>query len=552
MKDCIGRIPFDSRMPRFAFRAALLPTLFLTVFLCASLLEGAALPLPHPIPPPAEDPPPVVTKPVTTATKPATTTKSASSSPATATATGQSAPATTTAKPAETTSSPTASNLPATKPAQASASSSSAPIRVNSQPLRDISGNVVAMNGNYGGGTVLLPAAYTAKPNEFRGIWVATAFNLDFAKQASAAEFQTSFRSLVARIAAMGFNTIMFQVRPSCDAFYPSSINPWSRWLTGEEGQTLDGGFDPVAFMIAESHRRGLKFYAWMNPYRVGQVDTSAAPTYLKTLSSGNFARKNPGLVVRWDNKKTNLSFFFLDPGRTEVVAHIVNSVREVLERYRPDGIVFDDYFYPIGVDDVCDSATFRKYGRKGQTLADWRRANTELLVRSVSGTVRAFNKLNGTSIPFGISPVGIWANRSEAFPEGSPSKGVEAYSQSFADVRKWVKNSWIDFVIPQINWGFANRIAPFAGIVNWWADLVRGTNVKLYAGIGVYNAGVTAGMESPSEISNQVLYLILRREVSGTVFFAARHCLNPQNNAQRTSLRTIFTNYWRIPAVPK
>ena len=421
---------------------------------------------------------------------------------------------------------------------------------MNSKPLRDISGNVVTMNGNYGGSPVLLPVEYTSKPNEFRGIWVATAFNLDFAKQETVAEFQASFRSLAARIAAMGFNTIMFQVRPTCDAFYPSSINPWSRWLTGEEGKPYDGGFDPVAFMIAESHRRGLRFYAWMNPYRVGQVNTSAASTYLRTLSAGNFARKNPGFVVRWDNKKTNLSFFFLDPGRAEVVAHVVNSVREVLERYRPDGVVFDDYFYPIGVDDTCDAASFRKFGRKGQTLADWRRANTELLIRSVSGTVRAFNRLNGTSIPFGISPVGIWANKSEALPDGSLSKGVEAYSQSFADVRKWVKNSWIDFVIPQINWGFANKIAPFAGIVNWWADLVRGTNVKLYAGIGVYNAGVTAGMESPSEISNQVLYLILRKEVSGVVFFAARHCLNPQNNAQRTSLRTIFTGYWH-PVTP-
>ena len=540
MKDRIGRPPFDSRMPRIAFRlrALLLPVLFLTVFSCVHL-SGAALPLPHPIPPPAEDPPPVVQKPAQTST----TVKPASSS---TTTTKQSAPATAataTTKPATSASS---SAPTATKTAASAASTQSGLILLNPQPLRDISGNVVAMNGNFGGGSVLLPAAYRSKQNEFRGVWVATAYNLDFAKQSTAAEFKASFRSLATRIAGMGFNTIMFQVRPSCDAIYESSINPWSRWLTGEEGKALDGGFDPLAFMIAESHRLGLKFYAWMNPYRVGQAETSAASTYLGTLSGGSFARRNPGLVVRWNNRKTNISHFFLDPGRTEVVAHIVNSVREVLERYRPDGIVFDDYFYPIGVDDTCDAATFRKYGRKGQTLADWRRANTELMVRSVSGTVRAFNKLNGTSIPFGISPVGIWANRSEAFPDGSPSKGVEAYSQSFADVRKWVKNSWIDFVIPQINWGFANRIAPFAGIVNWWADLVRGTKVKLYIGIGVYNAGVTAGMESPSEISNQVLYLILRREVSGTAFFAARHCLKPENSAQRTSLRTIFDGYWR------
>lgn len=540
MKDRIGRTPSDSRMPRFVFRlrAFLLPVLLLAVFSCVCL-SGASLPLPHPIPPPAEeDPPPVVKKPATTAAS-----KPAASS---TTTTKQSAPAAAATTAAKQAASAPSSAQTATKTTASSASTQSGLILLNPQPLRDISGNVVAMNGNYGGGTVLLPASYRPKPDEFRGIWVATAFNLDFPKHDTAAEFRATFRSLAARISSMGFNTIMFQVRPTCDALYPSAINPWSRWLAGEEGKTHEGGFDPMAFMIAESHRLGLKFYAWMNPYRVGQVNTSAAPTYLKTLSSRNFARQNPGLVVRWDNKKTNLSFFFLDPGRSEVVAHIVNSVREVLEQYRPDGIVFDDYFYPIGVDDACDAATFRKFGKKGQTLHDWRRANTELLIRSVSGTVRAFNKLNGTSIPFGISPVGIWANRSAAHPEGSPSKGVEAYSQSFADVRKWVKNSWIDFVIPQINWGFANRIAPFAGIVNWWSDLVRGTNVKLYAGIGVYNAGVTAGMESPNEISNQVLYLILRKEVSGTVFFAARHCLNPQNNAQRTSLRTIFDGYWR------
>jgi len=535
MKSRPGRIPFPSRTSRTGFRAFLLPVLFL--FLCACLSGLAAgLPLPHPIPPPAEDPPPAVQKsvPKTTTTQPASTT--------------------TTRQPAASASTTSTARKPAQSvpTAATSSSSSSAPILVNPQPLRDVFGSIVPMNGNYGGGSILLPAAYTPKPNEFRGVWVATAYNLDFARQATAAEFQASFRSLAARIAAMGFNTIMFQVRPSNDAIYRSSINPWSRWLTGTEGKPLDGGFDPLEFMIAESHRRGLKFYAWMNPYRVGQTDASAASTYISTLSNGNFARRNPGMVVRWNNRKTNISFFFLDPGRAEVITHIVNSVREVLERYRPDGIVFDDYFYPIGVDDTCDAASFRKYGRKGQTLADWRRANTELMIRSVSGTVRAFNRLNGTSIPFGVSPVGIWANRSAAFPDGSPSKGVEAYSQSFADVRKWVKNSWIDFVIPQINWGFSNKIAPFAGIVNWWVDQVRGTNVKLYAGIGVYNAGVTAGMESASEISNQVLYLILRKEVSGVVFFAARHCLNPENNAQRTSLRTVFNSYWRTAPSPK
>ena len=518
MEERIGRPPQRHRFSSAGSRAFFLPALFLCLILCVCLSGWTAdLPLPHPIPPPAAEDP----------------------------------------SPAQQQRSSTSAASSVSRPANPSATSGArnTPILVNPKPLRDVSGNVIPMNGLLGGSSILLPAAYTAKQNEFRGVWVATAFNLDFAKQSTAAEFQSSFRLLAARVAALGFNTIMFQVRPNCDAFYRSSINPWSRWLAGEEGKPLDGGFDPMSFMIAESHRRGLKFYAWLNPYRVGQMPSAGVSTasYLKTLSAGNFARRNPGLVARWCDKKDNKTVFFLDPGRPEVVKHVADTVREILNRYKPDGIVFDDYFYPMGCDTACDAASYRKYAAKGQSLDDWRRANTELLVRSVSGSVRAFNRLNGTAIPFGISPVGIWANRSESMPEGSPTtKGVEAYTQSYADVRKWVKNSWIDFVIPQVNWGFANGRAPFAGIVNWWADLVKGTNVKLYVGIGVYNAGVTAGMESPSELSNQVLYLILRREVSGVALFAARHCLNPENNAQKTSLRTIFNSYWRIPAAAR
>ena len=532
METRLGRTLNRLRFSLTGFRAFLLPALLLNLFLCVCLFgQTANLPLPYPIPPPAEDPPPAQRPSVST---PATT-QSAQQKPTTATAQPSAATVQTSTASAQT--------------------SAATPVRiyVSSKPLRDISGNVIPMNGAYGGPTILLPISYAAKQDEFRGVWVATSFNLDFAKQATAAEFQQSFRTLAASLAARGFNTIMFQVRPNCDAFYMSSINPWSRWLTGEEGRALDGGFDPMAFMIAESHRQGLKFYAWLNPYRVGQTELGAASTYLKSLSAGNFARKNPGLVARWNNAKTNKAVFFLDPGRSEVVTHIVATVREVLERYRPDGIVFDDYFYPIGCDTACDAATYRKFARKGQSLDDWRRANTELMVRSVAGTVRAFNRLNGTSIPFGVSPVGIWANRSDAMPEGCPStKGVEAYTQSYADVRKWVKNSWVDFVIPQVNWGFANNRAPFAGIVNWWSDLVRGTKVKLYIGIGVYQAGVAAGMESSSELSNQLLYLMLRREVSGSAFFAARHCLNPENNAQKTSLQRIFNGFWKTSPAAK
>ena len=556
MKRTAGRTLKRIPVPYAGSRAFLLPALLLNLFLCVCVFaQTVNLPLPYPIPPPAEDPQPVQQKPAVSApaSKPASSVQPVQQKPASTTTSSNSQPVQ--QKAASSASASTAQPVQqrsASASTTATTSGPNTPILVNPKPLHDISGKIIPMNGAYGGGSILLPAAYTAKQNEFRGVWVATAYNLDFAKQTTAAEFQASYRSLVARLAALGFNTVMFQVRPSCDAFYKSSINPWSRWLTGEEGKALDGGFDPLPFMIAEAHRRGLKFYAWLNPYRIGQMASSGVSTasYLRTLSAGNFARRNPELVARWNDTKDGKTVFFLDPGKSEVVKHVADTVREVLQNYRPDGVVFDDYFYPIGCDTVCDAATYRKYAKKGQSQDDWRRANTELMIRTVSGTVRAFNRLNGTSIPFGVSPVGIWANRSKAMPEGSPStKGVEAYTQSYIDVRKWVKNSWIDFVIPQVNWGFANERAPFAGIVNWWADLVRGTKVKLYIGIGIYQAGVAAGMESPSELSNQVLYLILRREVSGTALFAARHCFSPENRAQKTSLQTIFGSYWRKPS---
>ena len=202
METRLGRTLNRLRFSLTGFRAFLLPALLLNLFLCVCLFaQTANLPLPYPIPPPAEDPPPAQRPSVST---PATT-QSAQKKPTTATAQPSAATVQTSTASAQT--------------------SAATPVRiyVSSKPLRDISGNVIPMNGAYGGPTILLPISYAAKQDEFRGVWVATSFNLDFAKQATAAEFQQSFRTLAASLAARGFNTIMFQVRPNCDAFYMSS-----------------------------------------------------------------------------------------------------------------------------------------------------------------------------------------------------------------------------------------------------------------------------------------------------------------------------------------
>ena len=395
---------------------------------------------------------------------------------------------------------------------------------------------------------VLIPARYQVKRGEFRGIWVVTYVNLDFPQAGAPAHFQRNYSDMLRKIKAAGFNAVFFQIRPSSDAFYPSAIHPFSRFLAGREGVGY-AQFDMLGYMIREAHRQGLEFHAWLNPYRVAGMTSLGKADYLRTLSPKNFARRNPNAVLCVPTPRGNI--LLLDPGEPLVRQHLLATVREIIVKYAPDSIHFDDYFYPYDCTGNADLATYRKYNRDPRlSIEDWRRQNVNLMIRQVSELIRANNRRQRKNIRFGISPFGIWRNRASS-ALGSPTRGNESYASNYSDTRTWIRSNWIDYIIPQIYWKFSHPKAPYAGLVDWWADVVRGTNVKLYIGHGAHLAFVAG---DPWELKNQLLFNSRRPQIAGSSFYSYRRIFEPETQAQRLAVEHVVFDCWHgtLPPMPK
>ncbi len=421
------------------------------------------------------------------------------------------------------------------------------PARGGAEVLNDpATGKPVRYAGKFSAGRVTLPDHYRAKSREFRGVWVATVGNIDFPRHADAASFQRDFIQLVENLRKANFNAILFQVRPMCDAFYPSKLNPWSRWMTGQEGCGY-GSFDPLAFMVEEAHRRNLEFHAWMNPYRVHGGTPQRRDVYLKTLSRNSFARKNPALVLESKLADGRYSLF-LNPGEPQVIRHIVASVKEILARYPVDAIHFDDYFYLYTDIGNIDQAAFRRWNPRRLSLADWRRSNVDNVICGVRQAVDACNRSTGRRVAFGVSPFGIWANKSH-LDAGSLTGGKESYFAQFADTRGWVKKRWVDYIVPQLYWPFSHDVAAYAALTDWWSSVVAGTGVNLYIGHGVYRLG--SGNSWPArELADQLRYNSGRPEVSGSVLFSYRSVFLPANGTMEEGVNRALRTYWKVPAL--
>lgn len=356
----------------------------------------------------------------------------------------------------------------------------------------------------------------SAKTQEMRGAWIATVYNIDWPTTKNNIEKQKEeFIRLLDELKAVGMNSVFVQVRPKSDALYKSSINPWSDVLTGTQGK--DPGYDPLAFMIEEAHKRGLEFHAWFNPYRVTTSGTNIA-----SLSENNPARKNPSWVINYNDKA-----LYYDPGNPEVIKYLVDTVMEVVKNYNVDGIHFDDYFYPG--QDFNDSDSHTKYGN-GINLDDWRRNNVNTLVKEVYNNIKSVK----ANVKFGISPAGIWKNKSND-STGSATAGKESYYASYADSVTWIKNGWIDYIVPQLYWPIGQANADYSILTEWWSNQVKGTNVKLYIGQGVYKGEVT------SQITEQVFLNRNYSEISGSIYYSTRDILVNENLKQQ--LKNLYVN---------
>ncbi len=378
-----------------------------------------------------------------------------------------------------------------------------------------------------------------------RGVWLATVSRLDWPPIASVnasspairiAQQQDALKGKLDKLKSLGINTVFFQVKPDGTALWPSKILPWSDMLTGNIGE--DPGYDPLQFMLDEAHKRGMKVHAWFNPYRVSVNTKSATVMELNRTLSQNPASV---FVLHRDWIRTAGDRFVLDPGIPEARNWITSIVAEVVARYPIDGVQFDDYFYAESSGSMLnDGETFKRQGQGFGSKADWRRHNTQLLIEQVSRTIKQLKP----DVEFGVSPAGVWRNRSHD-AAGSDTRGAAAYDEAYADTRLWVQQGLLDYIAPQIYWPFARDAARYDVLAKWWADVVKPTNTRLYIGVALYKVGEPSKNEPDWTINGGVPELKKQLDlnesmpqINGTILFRENYLNQPQTQEAVNYLR--------------
>jgi len=375
-------------------------------------------------------------------------------------------------------------------------------------------------------------AQSTAPPQEFRGVWIATVDNIDWPQrnQFNVDSQKADFIRQLDLHKANGMNAVVVQVRPATDAFYPSPYEPWSQWLTGKQGRPPVPFYDPLQFMIEESHKRGFEFHAWLNPYRanfsIGKA--SIAPSHITKL--------HPEWFLSYGGK------MYFDPGNEQGQQWVVNVIEDIVKRYNVDAIHMDDYFYPYRVPgkEFPDAASFAKNNR-GLSRDDWRRSNVDTIINKIAAVI----KQTKPWVKFGISPFGVWRNQDKD-PIGSPTKaGTTNYDDLYADILLWLKNGWIDYVAPQLYWERGHKTVAYETLIEWWSKHTYGRH--LYIGQGIYRAleKNSLGWKNPEELPAQIKLLRSYPTVQGSVYFSSRS-FDHNPNGWVDSLRN---NYYREPA---
>jgi len=347
---------------------------------------------------------------------------------------------------------------------------------------------------------------------EFRAAWVATVNNIDWPSKPglSIKQQQEEAITLLDLMVKNGMNAVIFQVRPTSDTFYPSTMEPWSRYLTGTPGQ--DPGYDPLAFWIEESHKRQLEFHAWFNPFRIAQNAN-------EPLSSAHIAFKYPQWVVKYGGK------LYFNPALEETRDFIAAVVKDVVLHYDIDAVHFDDYFYPYPEQgaEFPDIDEFKRNPRHfgPNQLADWRRNNVDLTIQLLSQTIKETKPW----VKFGISPFGVWRN-SDKDPRGSMTRaGVTNYDDLYADILKWLKYGWIDYVTPQIYWQIGHPTADYKTLLDWWSQ--NSFNRDVYIGHALYKIdekSSTPEWKQGTQIPQQIRLTRENPNIRGSVFFSANH----------------------------
>jgi uncharacterized lipoprotein YddW (UPF0748 family) len=374
--------------------------------------------------------------------------------------------------------------------------------------------------------------AQHSSPNyEFRGVWIASVANIDWPskKTLSVLEQKAEYIKLLEMHQRNGMNVMIVQIRPAGDALYPSQFEPWSEFLTGKQGLPPTPYYDPLEFMITETHKRGMEFHAWLNPYRAvfNVIQSSIAPSHLTKI--------HPEWFLMYGDKK------YFNPSLPEVRQHTARVVKDLVTRYKVDGIHMDDYFYPyrIAGKEFPDQKDYVKYGN-GLKKDAWRRSNCDSIILLIHNIVRSVNP----HIKFGISPFGVWRNKTQDAMGSDTKAGQTNYDDLYADILLWMEKGWIDYVVPQLYWERNHTLCDYDVLLDWWNQHSYGKH--LYIGHGIYRAGTNAAWKNTNEIPKQIEALRNYPTTQGSVYFSSK-TFESNPNGWTDSLRN---HYYHYPAL--
>lgn len=368
-------------------------------------------------------------------------------------------------------------------------------------------------------------------PREMRGLWISTVENIDWPSKPGIPVDQQKAEliKILDKVQALHMNAVVFQVRPAGDAMYFSKLEPWSRYLTGKQGQAPSPFYDPLEFAITEAHKRGIELHAWFNPFRArtGRADLYMDPNHI--------SQRRPDLV------KTYGKQLWMDPGEADVRKHSLDVMLDVVKRYDVDGIHIDDYFYPYqvkGADNKVtpfpDSKSYAKYRAAGGKLArdDWRRKN----INNFVGALYDETKKAKPWVKVGISPFGIWR---PGHPKGIT--GLDPYDTLYADSLTWLRQGWVDYFTPQLYWAISKPQQSFTALLEWWVSQdVKGRNI--WPGSIFSNGG--------EEIARQITATRNQPGASGNIFFTANNVL-ANTKGVTDALAAAYKDQALIPASP-
>jgi uncharacterized lipoprotein YddW (UPF0748 family) len=392
-----------------------------------------------------------------------------------------------------------------------------------------------------------------AAPREFRAAWVSTVANIDWPSKSglNAAQQQAEALAILDRARAMNLNAIVLQVRPGADAIYASELEPWSEYLSGQQGRAPQPWYDPLKFWITQAHARGLELHAWFNPYRARHATAKSPP------AANHISKTSPAAVKPYGR------FLWMDPGEEAASRQTLAVILDVVKRYDIDGVHIDDYFYPYPIEagggpegaldggasnkpelDFPDQPAWQRYLLAGGKLAkpDWRRQNVNQLIEALYKGIHA----EKSWVRFGISPFGL--GRPDRRPPGIA--GFSQYDKLYADAETWLANGWLDYLSPQLYWPINQAPQAYGVLLDYWLAQNR-QGRHIWPGLFTSRIGAATKAYTPDEIVQQIGLTRSRPQAGGHVHFSIAALMENRQGISDQLTAGHYAGAALVPATP-